>query len=145
MSGSGSSTLTVSIPESVPAGTSTITVTGTSGSLSHAAQVTLTVGNSSTPAGSTTGTIHFHLLLGVGNAQDSLTLDDGNFTDLIMSNIIAGVMYGHLIQEYAPIPGVQFNKDYLYGSIMGQLLQEDLATEEYQSSSNLIGDRKSVV
>jgi hypothetical protein len=106
--------------------------------LSHTAQVTLTVGTASTPAGSTTGTIHFHLLLGVGNAQDSLVLDGDNFTDLIMSNIIAGVMYGHLVQEYVPVPGVQFNKDYLYGSVMGQLLQENLATQDYQSTSNLV-------
>ena len=74
----------------------------------------------------------------MGNAQDSLTLDGDNFTDLIMSNMIAGVMYGHLIQEYAPVPGIQFNKDYLYGSIMSQLLQENIATQEYQSSSNLL-------
>jgi len=53
-----------------------------------------------------------------------------------MSNMIAGVMYGHLIQQYTP--GMQFNKDYLYGSIMGQLLQENLATEYYSNSSNLI-------
>jgi hypothetical protein len=105
--------------------------------LTHSALASLTVG-SSTPAGATTGTIHFHLLLGVGNPQDSIPLDGDNFTDLIMSNMIAGVMYGHLIQEYAPISGIQFNKDYLYGSVMGQLLQENLATQDYASSSNLI-------
>jgi hypothetical protein len=43
-----------------------------------------------------------------------------------------------LIEEYAPIPGLQFNKDYLYGSIMGQLLQENIATEDYESTSALI-------
>src|SRR5205085_10853671 len=110
---------------------------GTSGSLSHAVSVLLSVGNVTSPA-TTTGTVHFHLLLGVGNAQDSLALDGDNFTDLIMSNMIAGVMYGHLIQEYAPVPGIQFNKDYLYGSVMSQLLQENIATQEYQSSSNLL-------
>jgi hypothetical protein len=89
-------------------------------------------------SGTTTGTIHFHLLLGVSNSQDSLTLDGGNFNDLIMSNMIAGVMYGHLVQEYAPFPGLQFNKDYMYGSIMAQLLQENLATQDYLSSSNLL-------
>jgi len=136
ISASGSSTLTVSTTTSTPAGSSGLTITGASGNLSHTAQVNLTVGGATT--GATTGTVHFHLLLGVGNAQDSLVLDGGNFTDLIMSNMIAGVMYGHLIQEYAPVPGIQFNKDYLYGSIMAQLLQENLATGDYQSSSNLI-------
>ncbi|HEV3037007.1 MAG TPA: carbohydrate-binding protein [Candidatus Angelobacter sp.] len=134
---SGSSTLNVSTVSSIPAGSFTLTVTGTSGSLSHAASLTLNLGSVTSP-GATSGNVRFHLLLGVGNAQDSLTLDGGNFTDLIMSNMIAGVMYGHLIQEYAPVPGIQFNKDYLYGSIMAQLLQENIVTQEYQSSSNLL-------
>jgi chitodextrinase len=80
-------------------------------------------------AGGTTGTIGFHLLLGAGSAQDSLTLDGDGYTDLIESNIIAGVMYAHLVGE--GFPGVQFNRDYLVGSIMGQLLQENIATEYY--------------
>ena len=53
-----------------------------------------------------------------------------------MSNIIAGVMYGHLINDFSP--GIQFNKDYLYGSIFGQLLQENLATQYYTHNSMLI-------
>lgn len=65
-----------------------------------------------------------------------MTLDGGNYNDLIMSNFIAGVMYGHMIQEY--YPGELFQKDYLYGSIMGQLLQENIATQDYVSSSTLI-------
>jgi hypothetical protein len=92
-----------------------------------------------TPTGSTTGSVGFHLLLGVSGysaAQDTITLTGDNYTDLIMSNFIAGVMYGHLLQKYTP--GIQFDKDYLYGSIMGQLLQENIATEYYQASSNLI-------
>ncbi|WP_108649889.1 chitin-binding protein [Dongshaea marina] len=40
----------------------------------------------------------------------------------IISNLIAGVMYGHLLHEKHPT--LEFNKDYLYGSILGQLLQE---------------------
>lgn len=132
----GSATLTVSTTTATPAGSSALTVTGTSGASSHTAQVSLTVGGVS--SGATTGAIHFHLLLGIGNAQDSLTLDGDNYTDLIVSNLIAGVMYGHLIQEYAPIPGIQFNKDYLYGSMIAQLLQENLATQDYKSTTNLI-------
>ncbi|AMO94834.1 carbohydrate binding domain protein [Collimonas fungivorans] len=88
------------------------------------------------PPGATTGTINFHLLLGAGSAQDQLLLDGGNYNDLIMSNIIAGVMYGHLLQQY--YPGMQFQKDYLYGSILGQLLQENIATGLYVSSGSLI-------
>jgi len=50
--------------------------------------------------------------------------------------MIAGVLYGRLVQEY--YPGMQFQKDYLYGSVIGQLLQENLATQEYVASSSLI-------
>jgi len=93
----------------------------------------------STPSPPSTGTIDFHLLLGVAGSDtpgDSITLDGDNYTDLIMSNFIAGVMYGHLITEYTP--GMTFNADYLYGSLFGQLLQENLATEDYVSTSSLI-------
>jgi len=87
----------------------------------------------------TQGTINFHLLLGVtgyNTPQDSLTLTGDNYTDLIMSNLLAGVMYGHLLQRYTP--GQQFEKDDLYGSVLGQLLQENLATQYYTAGSDLI-------
>lgn len=91
------------------------------------------------PSSITTGSVGFHLLLGVSaysTPQDSIDLTGDNYTDLIMSNIIAGVMYGHLLKKHTP--AIQFDQDYLYGSIMGQLLQENIATEYYQASSNLI-------
>jgi hypothetical protein len=46
------------------------------------------------------------------------------------------VTLGHIIEE--GFPGIQFNKEYMYGSIMGQLLQENLATQEYVASGSLI-------
>jgi hypothetical protein len=134
---SGSTTLSIATTNATATGSFTLTVMGASGSLAHKVSVTLSVGGTG-GSGTTTGTVHFHLLLGLSNGQDSLTLDGGNFNDLIMSNMIAGVMYGHLVQEYSAVPGLQFNKDYLYGSIMAQLLQENLATQDYLSSSNLI-------
>ena len=85
----------------------------------------------------TSGTINFHYAFGSNNSVgDTLTLDGDNYTDLFMANIIAGVMYGHLIQEASH--GMQFDKDYLYGSILGQLLQENIATEYYTNTSTLI-------
>ncbi|MGA2435648.1 MAG: chitin-binding protein, partial [Bryobacteraceae bacterium] len=135
--------------DSIPlsSGTNTFTATYTNSCGSTSTQTfTITVSGSATAtptatatasaSGTTTGTIGFHLLLGVGTAEDSLVLDGGNYNDLIMSNMIAGVMYCHIVEE--GFPGIQFNKDYLAGSIMGQLLQENLETEAYVSSSNLI-------
>jgi hypothetical protein len=84
----------------------------------------------------TTGTVNFHVLLGPDMSGETLTLTGDNYTDLIMSNVIAGVMYGHLVEE--GYPGIQFNQDYLDGSLIGQLLQENIATEDYVSSSDLI-------
>jgi hypothetical protein len=90
------------------------------------------------PSPPSSGTIGFHLLLGVAGSTpgDSLKLDGDAFTDLIMSNFVAGAMYGHLIDTYTP--GMKFDRDYLYGSIFAQLLQENLATEDYVASSSLI-------
>ena len=62
-----------------------------------------------------------------------MTLDGDTYTDLILSNITAGVMYGHLIQKATP--GILFSKDYLYGSILGQLLQENIASQYYTKGS----------
>jgi hypothetical protein len=67
---------------------------------------------------------------------DTLTLDGDRYTDLIMSNVVAGVMVGHLVREYTP--KIQFEEDYLYGSVWGQLLQENLATEDYDPTSTEI-------
>jgi hypothetical protein len=120
-------------------GTATKTATGTATKTATATATktaTATATATGTASGSTTGTINFHLLLGVGTAQDSLVLDGGNYNDLIMSNMIAGVMYTHIVSE--GFPGIQYNKDYMVGSIMGQILQENLATEYYLSSSNLL-------
>jgi hypothetical protein len=90
------------------------------------------------PASTSSGTINFHLLLGVpgSTATDSITLTGDNYTDLIASNFIAGAMYAHLIAKTTPT--MQFDADYLYGSIFGQLLQENLDTELYTDTSNLI-------
>jgi len=113
--------------------------TGVIGAQSSALSVTTSAasgGGGSGGSSATTGTIGFHLLLGDGTAEDSMTLTGNNYTDLIQSNIIAGVMMGHIIQEY--YPGIQFDNDYLYGSILGQLLQENIETEAYESSSDLI-------
>jgi hypothetical protein len=112
--------------------------TGVAGAQSAALSVTTSAASGSGGGGSsaTTGTIGFHLLLGDGSTEDTLSLAGNNYTDLIQSNIIAGVMEGHLVGEY--YPGIQFDKDYLYGSILGQLLQENIETELYESSSSLI-------
>lgn len=87
----------------------------------------------------TTGTLYYHAYVPQTNTSvflDNLVLDGDKYTDLIMSNYIAGVMLGHNIKLL--FPGMQFNKDYVYGSILGQLLQENIETQLYIESGPLI-------
>jgi hypothetical protein len=82
-----------------------------------------------------------------GELPDHLKLDTDNYTDLVMSNFVAGAMYGHLIKKH--MPSLQFDKDYLYGSLFAQLLQENIATSSYVKSSDYINpnpnDRKTLL
>ena len=43
-------------------------------------------------------------------------------TDVVISNLIAGTLYSYLVEK--KYPDVHFNKEYLVGSILSQLLQE---------------------
>ena len=43
-------------------------------------------------------------------------------TDVVISNLIAGTLYSYLVEK--KYPEVNFNKEYLVGSILSQLLQE---------------------
>ncbi|WP_150465315.1 chitin-binding protein [Francisella sp. SYW-2] len=59
---------------------------------------------------------------------DIFTTNTEYANTVIMSNTIAGVMYGYLIKQ--KYPDIKFNKDYLYGSLIGQLMQEsDMTTQ----------------
>lgn len=91
------------------------------------------------PSSTSKGTIYFHVypesaaLTPITSALEAepLSLAGENYTDLIMSNYIAGVLLGRTIEQF--YPGVQYNKDYLYGTMLAQLLQENINTAEYNS------------
>ena len=77
------------------------------------------------------GTLSYKLLLPAGsNPPTTLTLS-ANFTDLIISNYAAGALIGRMISD--TYPGVQFNKDYLYGTLFAQLLQESNGANNYSN------------
>jgi hypothetical protein len=100
-------------------------------------------GNNTPPPAQTTsaGVLYFHAYvpqtsISAFSLGDSMNLAGDTYTDLIMSNYIAGVLLGHTITE--SFPNMQFYKDYMYGTIFAQLLQENIATELYTPSSTLI-------
>ena len=55
---------------------------------------------------------------------DDLNLSGDRYTDLILSNIIAGSMQVYLIDKTYPNMG--YNSDYMHGMVLAQLLQENL-------------------
>jgi hypothetical protein len=90
-------------------------------------------------ASGSSGTIYYHFDLPIKSTQqaaDSLVLDGDNYTDLIMSSYVGGALLGRTIGEL--YPGVQFDKDYLYGTLWGQLLQENIETGLYEAGQELI-------
>ncbi len=90
-------------------------------------------------AAGSTGIIYYHFYPPIksrSKAADSLNLAGDNYTDLIMSNYVAGAVLGRTLTEL--YPGVQFDKNYLYGSLWGQLLQENIDTTLYTDNQDLI-------
>ncbi|RTL10233.1 MAG: hypothetical protein EKK54_11790 [Neisseriaceae bacterium] len=98
------------------------------------------------PTGSvvSSGRVFYHLPSVPLNSSAGLKVDDGDdlnlsgdrYTDLILSNIIAGSMQVYLIDKTYPNMG--YNSDYMHGMVLAQLLQENLQTSAYESNTNLI-------
>jgi hypothetical protein len=89
-----------------------------------------------TPLSTASGTINYHLNLPYGSGNvEKLTLS-ANHTDLIISNYISGALLGRLMQ--AKDPKLNFNKDYIYGTVFGQLLQENIDTAGYTNTTDWI-------
>lgn len=82
------------------------------------------------------GYVDFHLHIGVSPPQDRMVLEGERYTDLIMTNYVAGAMLGHLINSY--YPGIKYDRDYLYGSVFAQLLQENMSSELYDPAQDLL-------
>ncbi|RSD32469.1 hypothetical protein [Vibrio pectenicida] len=66
-----------------------------------------------------------HVTFPYGDTQTTIDLFNLNTpyaTDVVISNLIAGTLYSYLVEK--KYPEVHFNKEYLVGSILSQLLQE---------------------
>ncbi|MCX5773300.1 MAG: hypothetical protein NTX05_01625, partial [Fusobacteria bacterium] len=86
------------------------------------------------------GSITYHLTFPVTSlaTQGERIALTSNFTDLIMSNYVAGVVLGRMIQENPTYSKVHFDKDYMYGTLFAQLLQENINTGTYLSKNDTI-------
>ena len=89
-------------------------------------------------------TITLKFPINIQTESEKLVLDGGNYNDLIMSNYVAGALFGHLIRNHNKFREVKFSRDYMYGSIIGQLLQENLQTSAYANTSNWINPDESI-
>lgn len=69
---------------------------------------------------------------------EKLDLSQGNYMNLILPNIVGGVLLGHLIQER--YPKINVDNDYIYGSLFGQLLQENISTADYHGDATYINN-----
>ena len=73
----------------------------------------------------TENAIIHHVTFPYDDAQttiDVFHLNTPYATDVVISNLIAGTLYSYLVEK--KYPEVNFNKEYLVGSILSQLLQE---------------------
>ncbi len=108
------------------------------------AVVTVYIQNNNTSSGA----IYYHLTFPVdiqgSQTAEALVLDEGNYNDLIMSNYVAGALLGHLVRNNEKYGKIKFSRDYLYGSIFGQLLQENISTSSYSPSTNWINTDASI-
>lgn len=83
-----------------------------------------------------TGTLYFHLNLPMGSGNVETINLSNNFTDLIISNYVSGAVLGNMIRT--TYPKINFNRDYIYGSLWGQLLQENINTASYLNNTDYI-------
>ena len=97
-----------------------------------------------TPASVLSGTIYFDTnplppVFGSTN-YTAIDLSTVKIADLLISNYVAGALLGRLVSEQ--YPGVVFSRDYLYGTLLAQLLNENEApaspTPYYDNSTNWI-------
>ncbi|MCW5589063.1 MAG: hypothetical protein KIT27_05295 [Legionellales bacterium] len=79
--------------------------------------------------------IYYHVKFPVAitNITESIDLTQNKYRDLILSNYVAGVLLGNMIHE--KYPTWTLNHDYVYGSLFGQLLQENISTMNYDGSN----------
>lgn len=100
------------------------------------ASINVTISKNAQPVADS-GQVYYHLAFPVVAGNDSMKLND-NYKDLIMSNFVAGAMLGHLISNDAIYKNLKYNRDYLYGSLFSQLLQEDIDASSYVNTTDWI-------
>lgn len=119
-------------PTATPTPTPTVTPTPTPDNESSGLPAIIKFTGKSTASGD----LYFHLNLPMGSGNVEKISLSNNYTDLIISNYVSGAVLGDMMRE--KYPSVHFNRDYVYGTAFAQLLQENINTSTYVSSSEYI-------
>jgi hypothetical protein len=119
-------------PTATPNPTPTVTPTPTPDNESSGLPAIIKFTGKSTASGD----LYFHLNLPMGSGNVEKISLSNNYTDLIISNYVSGAVLGDMMRE--KYPSVHFNRDYVYGTAFAQLLQENINTSTYVSSSEYI-------
>lgn len=94
-------------------------------------------------AATDSGKIYYHLTFPVSISSQTENIDlNNNYKDLILTNFVAGALYVHLIHEH--FPHLRFDRQYMEGSLLAQLLQENLQTSDYQAASDWINPNEAI-
>ncbi|HBM15531.1 MAG TPA: hypothetical protein DD381_04190 [Lentisphaeria bacterium] len=91
------------------------------------------------------GQVYYHLTFPVSILENTeKILLNENYKDLIISNVVAGVLLGHLISNDQNYSNLKYNKDYLYGALFAQLLQEDIDASSYINTTDWLTPNESI-
>lgn len=123
-------------PTSTPTASPSTTPTATPTSPNEPGPANLPTPVKFTPTSTASGTIIYHTALPYPTGtSDKFTLSS-NYTDLIISNYVGGALLGKLLKNKDQ--NLVFDRDYVYGSLFAQLLQENINTGGYQQSGDWI-------
>ncbi|HQZ86532.1 MAG TPA: cellulose binding domain-containing protein, partial [Actinomycetota bacterium] len=89
-----------------------------------------------TPTSTASGTLTYHTALPYPTGTNDKLVLSSNYTDLIISNYVSGALLAKLLRDKEP--GLALNRDYIYGTMFAQLLQENINTGGYNATTDWI-------
>ena len=82
------------------------------------------------------GALRYQINFGDGMSKAPFVNLTDDKTNIVVSNYVAGAMLWHLIHKINP--SLNLSKDYVYGALLGQLLQNSDSMDEFSGSTDWI-------